>query len=484
MKLIIYFLGMVLLALNYPVDSSAQGINEDSLQKVILQSLDRQLDEHKLSKSFFDTSKIPSSSYMPVDLKKLFESINKEISAARSAGDIGNLSRGYNKLSALDSIRGNYKGAYENYKLYAAYRDSLQKKELEKKELQAAFDKKQAQQQIEKEKEDRRNSVRQILLFAFLLGFITIATTFFIAYKREQKGKNLVNVQKKEIETTLSELKSTQAQLIHSEKMASLGELTAGIAHEIQNPLNFVNNFSDVNRELIEELKNEKSNLKSEEQHEILNDIDQNLEKISFHGRRADAIVRGMLQHSRTSSGQKELTDINALADEYLRLAYHGLRAKDKSFNAKLETDFDPSVGRINIVAQDIGRVILNLINNAFYAISDKAKLQSANLPTPQGVLRTGQADYDPQVIIQTKRMSGKTNGERVEISVSDNGNGIPKNIVDKILQPFFTTKPTGEGTGLGLSLAHEIVKAHGGELKVETKEGEGTKFIIVIPIT
>jgi len=484
MKLIIYFLGMVLLALNYPVDSSAQGINEDSLQKVILQSLDRQLDEHKLSKSFFDTSKIPSSSYMPVDLKKLFESINKEISAARSAGDIGNLSKGYNKLSALDSIRGNYKGAYENYKLYAAYRDSLQKKELEKKELQAAFDKKQAQQQIEKEKEDRRNSVRQILLFAFLLGFITIATTFFIAYKREQKGKNLVNVQKKEIETTLSELKSTQAQLIHSEKMASLGELTAGIAHEIQNPLNFVNNFSDVNRELIEELKNEKSNLKSEEQHEILNDIDQNLEKISFHGRRADAIVRGMLQHSRTSSGQKELTDINALADEYLRLAYHGLRAKDKSFNAKLETDFDPSVGRINIVAQDIGRVILNLINNAFYAISDKAKLQSANLPTPQGVLRTGQADYDPQVIIQTKRMSGKTNGERVEISVSDNGNGIPKNIVDKIFQPFFTTKPTGEGTGLGLSLAHEIVKAHGGELKVETKEGEGTKFIIVIPIT
>jgi len=484
MKLIIYFLGMVLLALNYPVDSSAQGINEDSLQKVILQSLDRQLDEHKLSKSFFDTSKIPSSSYMPVDLKKLFESINKEISAARSAGDIGNLSKGYNKLSALDSIRGNYKGAYENYKLYAAYRDSLQKKELEKKELQAAFDKKQAQQQIEKEKEDRRNSVRQILLFAFLLGFITIATTFFIAYKREQKGKNLVNVQKKEIETTLSELKSTQAQLIHSEKMASLGELTAGIAHEIQNPLNFVNNFSDVNRELIEELKNEKSNLKSEEQHEILNDIDQNLEKISFHGRRADAIVRGMLQHSRTSSGQKELTDINALADEYLRLAYHGLRAKDKSFNAKLETDFDPSVGRINIVAQDIGRVILNLINNAFYAISDKAKLQSANLPTPQGVLRTGQADYDPQVIIQTKRMGGKTNGERVEISVSDNGNGIPKNIVDKIFQPFFTTKPTGEGTGLGLSLAHEIVKAHGGELKVETKEGEGTKFIIVIPIT
>jgi len=482
MKLVLYFFAMVLLALNCPVDSSAQGINEDSLQKVILQSLDRQLDK-KLSKSFFDTSKIPSSSYMPVDLKKLFESINKEISVARSAGDIGRVSKGYGKLSALDSIRGNYKGAYENYKLYAAYQDSLQKKELEKKELQAQFDKKQAQQQIEKEKEDRRNSIRQILLFAFLLAFITIATTFFIAYKREQKGKNLVNVQKKEIETTLSELKSTQSQLIHSEKMASLGELTAGIAHEIQNPLNFVNNFSDVNRELIEELKNDlassETNLKSEEQHEILNDIDQNLEKISFHGRRADAIVRGMLQHSRTSSGQKELTDINALADEYLRLAYHGLRAKDKSFNAKLETDFDPSVGKINIVAQDIGRVILNLINNAFYAIDDKAKLQGASLPTPQG-----QADYEPQVIIQTKRISGKTNTDRVEISVSDNGNGIPKNIVDKIFQPFFTTKPTGEGTGLGLSLAHEIVKAHGGELKVQTKEGEGTKFIIVIPIT
>jgi len=228
--------------------------------------------------------------------------------------------------------------------------------------------------------------------------------------------------------------------------------------------LNFVNNFSDVNRELIEELKNEKSNLKSEEQHEILNDIDQNLEKISFHGRRADAIVRGMLQHSRTSSGQKELTDINALADEYLRLAYHGLRAKDKSFNAKLETDFDSSVGKINIVAQDIGRVILNLINNAFYAVTEIAKLRTSR--------------YEPSVTISTRKRNDK-----VEITVKDNGNGIPQKNLDRIFQPFFTTKPTGQGTGLGLSLAYDIVKAHGGEIKVETKEGEGSRFIIQLPI-
>jgi two-component system, NtrC family, sensor kinase len=471
MKLVLYCVAMLLLALGHPVDGQAQGINEDSLQKAILKNLDRQLGEKELSKSFFDTSKFPSSSFMPVDLKKLFESVNKEIAAARSAGDIGSLSKGYGKLSSLDSFRGNYKGAYENYKLSAAYRDSLQKKEFEKKELQARmqreFDKKQAQQRLEKEKEDRRNSIRQILLFAFLLAFITIATSFFIAYKREQKGKNLVNVQKKEIEITLSELKSTQAQLIQSEKMASLGELTAGIAHEIQNPLNFVNNFSEVNRELIEELKTEKLKLRSERDEklegELLDDIEQNLGKINYHGKRADSIVKGMLQHSRTSSGQKEPTDINSLADEYLRLAYHGLRAKDKSFNAKFETDFDDSIGKINIVPQDIGRVILNLINNSFYAVDEKAK---RNIP-----------GYEPTVTLSTKRINDK-----IEIIVKDNGDGIPQHIIDKIFQPFFTTKPTGQGTGLGLSLTYDIVKAHGGEIKVETKEGEGSEFIIQLP--
>jgi signal transduction histidine kinase len=242
--------------------------------------------------------------------------------------------------------------------------------------------------------------------------------------------------------------------------MASLGELTAGIAHEIQNPLNFVNNFSEVNSELIAEMKQEIDKGNLQEIKSIADSIDENEQKIISHGKRADAIVKGMLQHSRTSSRQKEPTDINALADEYLRLAYHGLRAKDKTFNAITKTDFDNSVGKINIVPQEIGRVVLNLINNAFYAVDEKKK-------------RMGNG-YEPIVSVSTKKNNGK-----VEIKVSDNGNGIPKKVLDKIFQPFFTTKPTGQGTGLGLSLAYDIVKAHGGELKVETKEGEGTEFII-----
>jgi len=472
MKSVLYFVGIVLVALSYSPCGSAQGINEDSLQKEIWQSLNRELGEKKLPKSLFDTSRIPSASYFPVDFKKLFEGINKEISAARSAGDIGNLSKGYGKLSSLDSFRGNYKGAYENYKLYAAYRDSLQKKEFEKKELQARmqreFDKKQAEQQIEKEKEDRRNSIRQILLVAFLLAFITISAAFFIAYKREQKGKNLVNNQKKEIENTLSELRSTQAQLIHSEKMASLGELTAGIAHEIQNPLNFVNNFSEVNRELIREVKG--SPLRREELDELLEDIAVNEEKIIHHGRRADAIVKSMLQHSRTSRGQKEETDINALAEEYVRLAYHGFQARENGFEAIVETDFAPSLPKTMVVPQEIGRVLLNLLNNAFYSVREKTKSQAAGL-------RAGRGGYKPQVIVQTKKT-----GDKTEIIVRDNGNGIPETVINKIFQPFFTTKPTGQGTGLGLSLAYDIVKAHRGEIKVETKEGEGTEFIVQLP--
>jgi len=258
-------------------------------------------------------------------------------------------------------------------------------------------------------------------------------------------------------------LQATQSQLIQQEKMASLGELTAGIAHEIQNPLNFVNNFSEVNEELIKELKVEADKGNLEEIKAIANDIAFNSEKINHHGKRADTIVKGMLQHSRSSSGQKELTDINVLADEYLRLAYHGLRAKDKSFNADIKTDFDNSIEKINIIPQDIGRVVLNLINNAFYAVDEKKKLS--------------QNGYEPKVSVSTKKNSGK-----VEIKVSDNGNGIPQKVLDKIFQPFFTTKPTGQGTGLGLSLSYDIVKAHGGELKVETKEGEGTTFIIKLP--
>lgn len=278
-----------------------------------------------------------------------------------------------------------------------------------------------------------------------------------------------VKRQTADLRKTLENLRSTQTQLIQSEKMASLGELTAGIAHEIQNPLNFVNNFSEVNGELLKELNAEAEKGNLDEVRAIAKDIGFNSEKINHHGKRAEAIVKGMLQHSRTSSGQKESTDINALCDEYLRLAYHGLRAKDKSFNAKFETDFDPTIEKISVVPQDIGRVILNLINNAFYAVSEKQK-------TP--ALPKGATGYEPTVTVSTRKLS-----DEVLIGVKDNGNGIPEKVLDKIFQPFFTTKPTGQGTGLGLSLSYDIIKAHGGELKVKTKESEFSEFIIQLPL-
>jgi signal transduction histidine kinase len=279
--------------------------------------------------------------------------------------------------------------------------------------------------------------------------------------------------QKEELLQTLEELKSAQSQLIQSEKMASLGELTAGIAHEIQNPLNFVNNFSDVNTELLLEMKDEIEKGNKDEAKAIADNVIDNEQKINHHGKRADAIVKGMLQHSRKSSGLKEPTDINVLADEYLRLSYHGLRAKDKTFNATMKTDFDENIEKINVIPQDIGRVLLNLFNNAFYAVSEKKKHPPEN--------------YEPTVFVSTKRLDGN-----VEICVKDNGSGIPQNIIDKIFQPFFTTKPTGEGTGLGLSLSYDIIKAHGGTLKVETvsaesaKDGKdegGTEFIVTLPV-
>ena len=298
-----------------------------------------------------------------------------------------------------------------------------------------------------------------------------------LAKEKEIERSNLIEQQKIELEKTVEErtaelkqslhdLRATQSQLIQSEKMASLGELTAGIAHEIQNPLNFVNNFSEVNDELLRELHAEAEKGNMNEVKAIAKDIAFNSEKINHHGKRADGIVKGMLQHSRSSTGQKELTDINALCDEYLRLAYHGLRAKDKLFNARTETNFDDNIGKIYAVPQDIGRVILNLINNAFYAVDEKTKNHLNG--------------YEPTISVSTKKNNGK-----VEIRVTDNGNGIPKKILDKIFQPFFTTKPTGQGTGLGLSLSYDIVtKGHGGDLKVETKEGEGSEFIIQIPVS
>lgn len=281
----------------------------------------------------------------------------------------------------------------------------------------------------------------------------------------EQKRKAIEETNEA-LNKSLKELKSTQAQLIQSEKMASLGELTAGIAHEIQNPLNFVNNFSEVSTELLEEMNDEIDQGNMEDVKEIADDLKQNLEKINHHGKRAGEIVKGMLQHSRTSSGQKEPTDINALCDEYLRLAYHGLRSKDKSFNATLKTGFDKSISEINVIPQDIGRVMLNLITNAFYAVNEKRQRQVEG--------------YDPEVSVTTERLDDGT----IEIKVTDNGMGISRKNLDKIFQPFFTTKPTGQGTGLGLSLSYDIItKGHQGSLSVISHENIGSEFIVNLPL-
>ncbi|UOQ67040.1 sensor histidine kinase [Hymenobacter volaticus] len=274
--------------------------------------------------------------------------------------------------------------------------------------------------------------------------------------------------QAEELRYTLTELKTTQAQLIQAEKMASLGELTAGIAHEIQNPLNFVNNFSEVSSELLQELEEEqqKPTRDAELESELLADLKQNLQKITHHGQRASSIVRGMLEHSRASNGERHPTDLNSLCDEYLRLAYHGLRAKDKTFNATLTTHFDPNLGMVDIVTQDVGRVLLNLLTNAFYAVQQRQKLQEAG--------------YQPTVTVSTKQGE-----ECIELKVRDNGMGIPEEVKQKIFQPFFTTKPTGEGTGLGLSLSYDIItKGHNGTLSVESVEGQCTEFIITLPLT
>jgi len=382
------------------------------------------------------------------------------------------LKNAYQGLAELYAMASDFKNAFTYQKLYTSFKDTLYNAEIDKK-LQAnalKFDLEKKQTEIdllEKDKiqKEQKSRIQQLFIISISGALFTALILSLILYRNnqhKQKSNARLQQQKEEIQKTLEKLKDTQSQLVHAEKMASLGELTAGIAHEIQNPLNFVNNFSEVSNELLDEMKEELVKGNYEDAIALAEDVKLNLEKINHHGKRADGIVKGMLQHSRTSSGQKEPTDINVLADEYLRLSYHGLRAKDKSFNASLKTDFDNSIGKINIIPQDFGRVILNLINNAFYAVTEKKK---AN---PDG--------YEPVVSISTKKM-----GSKIEIRVCDNGNGIPKRVIDKIFQPFFTTKPTGEGTGLGLSLSYDIVKAHGGEFKVETKEGEFSHFIIIL---
>ena len=343
-----------------------------------------------------------------------------------------------------------------------AMKDSLYGPDKNHKLQVLLLDEQQHQNEIRQSEENFRNRVKYILLITALALFLLIGFILLRANRLKQKANTQLQHQKKKIEQTLSELKSTQAQLIQSEKMASLGELTAGIAHEIQNPLNFVNNFSEVNTELIGELEQEADKGNLEEVKSLAKNIRENEEKIMHHGKRADGIVKGMLQHARLGTGTKELTDINALTEEYLRLATHGFRARDKSFNATITTDFDKSLPSIEIVPQDIGRVLLNLLNNAFYAISEKKNQDTG---------------YEPVISVKTKMANNK-----IEILVKDNGNGIPQKLMDKIFQPFFTTKPAGQGTGLGLSLSYDIIKAHGGEIIVHTKEGGFTEFIVELP--
>ena len=372
--------------------------------------------------------------------------------------------RDYKMLAALYEQTGNYEKANEANNTFISLQDSLQADQNKYRSLSFETEQEMNEKELSITKLQSENKISALTRnFSFgMAGLLfLLAGVVYYRYKAKQKANKV-------LETTLTNLKSTQAQLIQSEKMASLGELTAGIAHEIQNPLNFVNNFSEVNKELLVEMKDEIEKGNYEEVKAIADDVKQNLDKINHHGKRADAIVKGMLQHSRSSSGVKEPTDINALCNEYLRLSYHGLRAKDKNFNATMKTDFDNSIGNINIIPQDIERVVLNLLTNAFYAVDEKKKL---NIP-----------GYEPTVTVSTRLLNPPSGGRGAEIRVSDNGNGIPQKVLDKIFQPFFTTKPTGQGTGLGLSLSYDIVKAHGGEIKVDTKEGDGSVFILNLP--
>ena len=391
-------------------------------------------------------------------VRKALKIFTKNVETAGSLLAVESLTSLFKEKAQIDS-------AFFYQQLSIAIKDSLYSTEKTKQFENIGFDQQFKVQELEKEKVIVQNRNRTIAFISGSAIFLLIGLLLYRNNRQKQRANKV-------LETTLTNLKSTQSQLIQSEKMASLGELTAGIAHEIQNPLNFVNNFSEVNKELLVEMKEELDKGNIDEVKALANDVIDNEEKINHHGKRADAIVKGMLQHSRSSSGVKEPTDINALCDEYLRLSYHGLRAKDKSFNATMKTDFDTSLEKVNIIPQDIGRVVLNLLTNAFYVVDEKKKACQAEL------VEAGKA-YEPTVSISTKKV-----GDKAEISVSDNGNGIPQKVLDKIFQPFFTTKPTGQGTGLGLSLSYDIVtKGHGGELKVETKEGEGSTFIIQLPL-
>jgi signal transduction histidine kinase len=371
-------------------------------------------------------------------------------------------------LNELYAKQNRTDSAYKYLQMAMLLKDSLFNQEKTRQVQNLQFNETLRMQQLEQERKEALQRYQvNLKLYALAAGLVLVLLIAFFLY-RNNKAKQMSNVllleQKRMVEEAYARLQATQAQLVQQEKMASLGELTAGIAHEIQNPLNFVNNFSEANKELLDELQQANENGEQAAVTDLITDIKANEEKIYQHGKRADSIVKNMLQHARTSTGKKEPVDINALADEYLRLAYHGFRARDKNFNVVLETQFDESIGQLNVVPQEIGRVFLNLYNNAFYAVMQKKARLNGN--------------YEPTVSVHTKQYD-----KIIEITVNDNGLGIPQKLIGKIIQPFFTTKPTGEGTGLGLSLSYDIIKAHGGELKVQSKEGEGSEFIIRIPV-
>ncbi len=370
-------------------------------------------------------------------------------------------------------LKNDYKNAFYYEQVTQQAKDSLfsQQKTLQVQNL--AYNEEQRKQEARAAELAYQNRVRFYVMLGVIGVFILVAGILVFANSQRKKANarlknqnDQIESQRKDLEKTVADLRNTQRQLVQSEKMASLGELTAGIAHEIQNPLNFVNNFSEVSMELLDEMQTELAEGDTDEVAVLAVNIKGNLEKISQHGKRADFIVKGMLQHSRTSTGEKEPTNINVLADEFFKLSFHGLRAKDKNFNAEMVTHFDPNLPKVNIAQQEIGRVLLNMYNNAFYAVNQKAK--------------TAAPGYKPEVAVSTSSENGQ-----LIIKVRDNGNGIPDSIKDKIMQPFFTTKPTGEGTGLGLSLSYDIVvKGHGGNIAVDSKENEYTEFKITLPLS
>lgn len=409
--------------------------------------------------------------YLNQQLDSAFYYARKAFTLATELNNPFTLSDASNLLVTLYKNKGNIDSAFKYLEMVVSAKDSLFNQDKNQQLQNILFNEQLQKQDMEVAQQKFNTRLKMYAMGAGIVLLLSLCILLWLNNRREQRINALLNKRGQKIQKTLAELRNTQAQLIHKEKMASLGELTAGVAHEIQNPLNFINNFSEVSVELAREMKEEVNKLDAPPAiktnvNTIANDLLQNQHKIREHGYRADAIVKGMLQHSRKTSGQREPVNINALADEFLRLSYHGLRAKDKSFNANFKTDFDEKLGKVTVVPQNMGRVLLNLFNNAFYSVAEKKKRLNGN--------------FEPTVWVSTKKLNNK-----IEICVRDNGMGISQKILNKIFQPFYTTKPSGHGTGLGLSLSYDIItKEHGGTLNVETEEGEYAQFTVLLPAT